>query len=171
MSDLPESQPDGLPWIVVHTKPRCEKKFAALLGREKMVHELPLVPSVRHYRTQTKRFTKPLFPGYVFVRLDLALKNRLYQQDLVVRFIPVLDQAVFLRQLEAVRAMVSSGLELLLTPLLRKGARVRVIGGPLFGVEGMVDNPSHPRGVVVAMDVLQQGVLVRLPPELLEVLP
>lgn len=171
MSDAPESRPAELPWIVVHTKPRCEKKFAALLAREHMVHELPLVPSVRHYRTQTKRFTKPLFPGYVFVRLDMALKNRLYQQDLVVRFIPVLDQPVFLRQLEAVRAMVNSGLELLLTPLLRKGARVRVIGGPLFGVEGMVDNPSHPRGVVVAMDVLQQGVLVRLPLELLEVLP
>jgi hypothetical protein len=50
-------------WIVVHTKPRCEKKFAELLRREAIHHELPLVTSVRRYQNQTKRFTMPLFPG------------------------------------------------------------------------------------------------------------
>jgi transcription antitermination factor NusG len=159
------------PWLVVHTKPRCEKKFAALLAREKFLHELPLVPSVRKYRTQTKRFTKPLFPGYVFTRVPPELKPRLYQQDLLVRLITVDDQAAFQRQIDAVRAMIGAGFDLRLTPLLRKGARVRITGGPLHGVEGMVDDPLHPKGVVIAIDVLQQGVLVRLPPEQLNVLP
>ena len=47
-------------WLVCHTKPRCEKKFAALLAAEKFEHYLPLVQSVRRYGQQTKRFTKPL---------------------------------------------------------------------------------------------------------------
>lgn len=157
-------------WLVVHTKPRCEKKFAHLLSIECFAHDLPLVRSVRRYRTQTKRFTKPLFPGYVFVHLVPSLKNRLFQQDLVVRLIPVENQERFVIQLEAIRAMVRSGLELQLTPPVQKGTRVRIAGGPLHGVEGVVDDPKHPKGVVVAVDVLQQGVLVRVTPEQIEVI-
>ena len=48
-------------WFACHTKPRCEKKFAAMLTVEGFSHYLPLVPSVRRYRDQTKRFTKPIF--------------------------------------------------------------------------------------------------------------
>lgn len=159
------------PWLVVHTRPRCEKKFAALLTREGLAHELPLVPSVRRYGTKTKRFTKPLFPGYVFTRVPPAQRHRLYQQDLLVRLMPVADQVIFEQQLDIVRAMIGAGFDLRLTPLLRKGAHVRISGGPLHGVQGMVDDPLHPKGVVIAIDVLQQGVLVRIPVEQLVVLP
>jgi transcriptional antiterminator RfaH len=169
MSEAP-AHDEPPPWIVVHTKPRCEKKFADLLRREKLEHDLPLVKSIKRYRTQTKRFTKPLFPGYVFTRVPLTLRNRLYQQDLLVRILEVIDQDAFVQQLETIRLMIRTELELRLTPLLQKGMRVRVVGGPLHGVEGMIDDPKHPKGVVVAMDVLQQGVLVRLPPENLEIL-
>jgi hypothetical protein len=65
-ADVPAGGTVGAPWLVCHTKPRCEKKFAALMAAEKFGHYLPLVESVRRYGQQTKRFTKPLFPGYVF---------------------------------------------------------------------------------------------------------
>ncbi|MGH8018032.1 MAG: transcription termination/antitermination protein NusG [Opitutaceae bacterium] len=166
---LPASPEDERSWLVVHTKPRCEKKFSLLLRAECFEHELPLVTSIRRYRTQTKRFSKPLFPGYVFVRLQPALRSRLFQQDLLVRIIPVENQTLFVSQLETIRAMIRSGLELQLTPPLEKGTKVRIMGGALYGVEGVVDDPKHPRGVVVSVDVLRQGVLVRIAPELLEV--
>lgn len=60
------------PWVVCHTRPRCEKKFAALLVAEKLAHYLPVVASVRRYAKQTKRFTKPLFPGYVFAQVPVG---------------------------------------------------------------------------------------------------
>jgi transcription antitermination factor NusG len=158
-------------WFACHTKPRCEKKFAAVLAAEGFPHYLPLVPSVRRYRDQTKRFTKPIFPGYVFAEIPPDRKSRVYQQDLLVRAIWVEDQSGFLRQLDAVRTVVASGLELSLHPLLKKGARVRVAGGPLHGIEGTVDDPANPKGVVIAIDVLQQGLLVRMPMEQLQILP
>ena len=43
--------------MVCHTKPRCEKKFSALLTAEKVEHYLPLIESVKRYGAQTKRFT------------------------------------------------------------------------------------------------------------------
>jgi transcription antitermination factor NusG len=150
-------------WFVCHTKPRCEKKFAALLVRESCPHSLPLVGSERRYGNRIRRFTKPLFPGYVFARVEPVRRTRLYQQDLLVRFLPVTDESAFLAQLAAVETLAASGLEATLHPLLKHGARVRIVSGPLKGVEGMVENPRSPKGVVIAMDVLQQGVLVAVP--------
>lgn len=147
--------------MVAHTRPRCEKQVALLAAREGFGHELPLYTSIRRYRTQTKRFTKPLFPGYVFVAMPADRVNRVYQGDFVARIIPVGDEARFLVQLEAIRRLVNSGLELNPASLV-KGTRVRIAGGPLHGVEGIVDDLKAPTGVIVSIDVIQQGVLVSL---------
>ena len=171
MSDAFGPAPAGEGWYVCHTKPRCEKKFAAVLAAERMAHYLPLVQSIRRYPGQTKRFSKPLFPGYVFARVPLERKARIYQQELIARAIPVADEARFLGQIEQVRAMVASGYELTVLPLLTRGRRVKVTGGPLHGLEGYVDDPTHPNGIVISVDVLRQGLLVKLPVENLHVLP
>lgn len=164
-------EPEENLWLVCHTKPRCEKKFAALLNAEKFEHYLALVQSVRRYGTQTKRFTKPLFPGYVFAQVPTELKARIYQQDLLVRAITVEDVPKFLRQLEDVKTIVSSGFELSVMPLLTKGRRARIVGGPLNGLEGVVDDPANPKGIILSVDVLQQGLLVKVPAGNLRPLP
>lgn len=158
-------------WFAFHTKPRCEKKFAALLSREQFSHYVPLIKSVRRYGNQKKTFTKPLFAGYVFGRLEPAFKTRVYQQDLLVRAMVVENEALFLSQLEAVKLVCASGFEAAIHPLIKKGTHVRVQGGPLHGLEGFVDDPSNPQGIVVSVDVLQQGLLVRLPLDSLQLLP
>jgi transcription antitermination factor NusG len=158
-------------WLVCHTKPRCEKKFAALMRAEKFEHYLPLIDSVRRYAQQTKRFTKPLFPGYVFAKVPKEKKARIYQQDLLARAIVVENEEAFLKQLADVKAIVASGFELSVMPLLTKGRRVKIVGGPLHGVVGYVDDPAKPSGVVISIDVLQQGLLVKVPAENLEALP
>lgn len=158
-------------WLVCHTKPRCEKKFAALMAAEKFEHYLALVQSVRKYAQQTKRFTKPLFPGYVFAKVPVEKKARIYQQDLLARAIIVENETSFLGQLEDVKKIVASGLELSVMPLLTKGRRVKIVGGPLHGLEGFVDDPTNPHGIVLSVDVLQQGLHVKMPAEQLQALP
>ncbi len=157
-------------WLVCHTKPRCEKKFAALMAAENFEHYLALVKSVRHYAQQTKSFTKPLFPGYVFAKIPIEEKSRIYQQDLLARAIIVTDEAKFLRQLADVKTIVESGFEFSVMPLFTKGRAVKIIGGPLYGLEGFVDDPTNPQGVVISVDVLQQGLLIKVPVEHLRVL-
>jgi transcription antitermination factor NusG len=166
---LPAAQ--ALTWFVCHAKPRCEKKFAALMAAERFEHYLPLITSVRHYAQQTKKFTKPLFPGYVFACVPLELKARIYQQDLLARAIPVSDEATFLRQLADVKAIVASGYEVSVMPLFTKGRRVKIVSGPLHGLEGFIDDPTNPHGIVLSVDVLQQGLLVKVAVEHLLALP
>ncbi len=153
---------EGESWCVCHTKPRCEKKFERLLLAEGFAHYLPLVTSVRHYERQTKRHTKPLFAGYVFTRFATDLRSRLYQQDLLARIIPVEDETGLLRQLHDVHRILAAGFEITPHPLQR-GDLVKVTGGPLHGLEGRIDDPANPQGIVVSVDVLQQGLLVKIP--------
>ena len=56
-------------------------------------------------------------------------------------------------------------------PLLVRGRRVRVVGGVLHGLEGLVDDPANPQGVMISVDVLRQGLLVKIPAENLVALP
>jgi transcriptional antiterminator RfaH len=163
--------PADAAWYACHTRPRCEKKFAALMAAEGFEHYLPLVGSIRRYASGTKRFTRPLFPGYVFAQVPSELKARIYQQELIARAIHVGDVARFLSQIDDVRRIVASGLELSVIPLLTRGRRVRVIGGPLHGLEGLVDDSSDPHAVVISIDVLRQGLLLKVSAESLRALP
>ena len=45
------------------------------------------------------------------------------------------------------------------------------LGGALDGLEGFVDDPANPQGIVISVDVLRQGLLVRMPVENLVALP
>ena len=83
----------------------------------------------------------------------------------------MIDVKSFLAQIEEVKKIVASGFELSLKPLLTKGREVKVSGGPLNGLTGFVDNPDDPKGVLISVDVLQQGLLVYVPPANLTVLP
>ena len=69
------------------------------------------------------------------------------------------------------RTLVASGFELTIKPLIKRGTRVRIITGPLWGLEGIVDDPTNPKGVILAVDVLQQGLHIKLPIESMEPLP
>ncbi|KXU35469.1 antitermination protein NusG [Cephaloticoccus primus] len=160
------------PWLVCHCKPRCEKKFAELMRAQRFEHYLPLIGSERRYGTRIKRFSKPLFPGYVFAQVPRERKALIYQQDLLARAIEVEDTVRLLAQLADIKALIASGLDFRLTPQLAKGHRVRIISGPLKGVEGQVEDPHNPRGgVLLSVDVLQQGLLVPIPAVDLKVLP
>jgi len=179
MSD-PQGKEGPRPWWVCHCKPRCEKKFAALMQAHGFTHYLPLVTSERRYGARLKVFTKPLFPGYVFAEIPPEKKPLIYQQDLLARAFEVEDVPRLLAQLDDIRALLASGIDFTLKPLLTKGRRVRIISGPLKGIEGFVESAeadskhrssTGSRSVLLSIDVLQQGLLVPVPAADLKVLP
>jgi transcription antitermination factor NusG len=162
---------EGELWCVCHTKPRCEKKFAALLTAERMAHYLPTVTNVRIYGSRKRSSELPLFPSYVFARVPTEHKSRIFQQNLLVRVLDVPDETLLLRQLTDVQRVVDSGIETALHNLFQRGDPVRVMSGPLRGLEGVIDDPQNPSGIVIAVDVLQQGLHISVPMSDLKILP
>jgi transcription antitermination factor NusG len=106
-------------------------------------------------------FQKPLFPGYVFLRLE-APRSRLHNKR-IVKVLSVDDQAAFDRQLEDILRALDANTEIRMAPAVVEGSAVRVKTGPLRGMEGWVDKRIGLDWLVVRLDFISQGVAVRIP--------
>ncbi|HEY2115695.1 MAG TPA: UpxY family transcription antiterminator [Candidatus Angelobacter sp.] len=59
-------------WYVLFVRSNQEKRVVQHLASRSIEHFLPLWESVRHWQDRKVKLLKPLFPGYVFVRLSLV---------------------------------------------------------------------------------------------------
>jgi transcription antitermination factor NusG len=107
-----------------------------------------------------------MFPGYVFVRH--ALDKHSYIEMLKARGVvkvlgdrwdrpaPVADH-----EIDAIRRVAVADVPVLPFPFLTHGQRVRITGGPLAGVEGILVATKLQKGLlVVSVDLLQRSVAV-----------
>jgi len=66
-------------------------------------------------------------------------------------------------EIEGLQALVNSGVAITPHSYLREGQRVRITGGPLKGVDGiLVDNKSEKGLLVLSVDLLQRSVAVQI---------
>ena len=149
-------------WFVAHTRPRCEKKLVQYCERERIETVLPLLKSVKKYRGKTVTFQKPVFPNYVFLRMERRRRQSIFQNDHVVNLLDVPDQAEFEQQLQDILDALETDLEIILAPQIRKGSKVRIVHGPLRGMEGWVENRTGKIQVQLRLDFIGQGVAVAL---------
>src|ERR1700704_3174515 len=66
-------------WYAAYTSANHEKRVAEQLGVREVEHFLPLYASVRRWKNGRVTLQRPLFPGYVFVRMALREKLRVQQ--------------------------------------------------------------------------------------------
>jgi transcription antitermination factor NusG len=157
-----------LQWFVAHTKPRREKKLVEYCERQNIATTLPCYESAHKYRGKTVVFQKPLFPGYVFLKIEALQAESVRQNDHVANLLQVFDQQTFQRQLQDILTALQSNLGVRLAPSIGEGMRVRIKGGPLQGVEGWVEKRYGMTTVLLRLDFISQAAAVKLDAELLE---
>lgn len=157
-------------WYVAHTRPRCEKKLVQYCEREGFSTTLPIYRVVHKYRGKTVEFQKPLFPGYVFLRLETPGRQKIYQSDYVANLLEVVDQTLFEHQLNDILEAIDTGLEVCLAPHITIGTRVRIKSGPLRGMEGFVENRTGRVQVVLRLDFISQAAAVSMEADNLELI-
>ena len=150
------------PWAVAHTKARCEKKLKQYCEREGLAATLPCVQSAHKYRGKTVVFDKPLFPGYVFLRLAPDERKVALQSDYIANLLDVFDQELFERQLGEILTALESGCEVRLAPAIGKGMRVNIKAGPLRGMEAWVEERYGSSVVLLRLDFIGQAAAVKV---------
>lgn len=155
-------------WFVAHTRPRREKKLVEYAKREGLDVTLPCYHSAHKYRGKTVSFEKPLFPSYVFFRLHPTARQKVFQSDHVANLLDVPDQVEFEQQLSAVLLALESKLEIQLAPEIGKGKRVKIVAGPLRGVEGWVEERYGMSTVLLRVDFLSQAAAVKVEADCVE---
>lgn len=157
-----------LAWFVAHTRARCEKKLKQYCETENISATLPCYRTVRKYRGKTVTFHKPLFPGYVFLRLEPEQRQKVLQNKHVANLLHVFDQETFIRQLGEILAALETDLEIFLAPEISIGIRVKIKTGPLRGMEGWVEERYGMTTVLLRLDFIGQAAAVKLQADELE---
>jgi len=162
-----EPAPSGQAWLVVHARPRAEKKIVTFCRTCGLTAYLPLRSKTHTYGNRKRSFDSPLFPGYVFCVADPAGRTLLRQNEHAANVLDVYDQAGLLAQLRQVQLALQAGQIVEVLPYLEAGHRVRVTAGPLKGLEGVVMRAKGRTRIVINVDMIQQSVVAEVEGEFL----
>jgi transcription antitermination factor NusG len=153
-----------LSWYALYTCSRHEKCVAEQIAQRSIACFLPLYRSVRRWKDRRKEMELALFPSYVFVRMAMRDRLRVLELPSVVRLVSFNGQPAVLpeAEIEQLRQRLSRGGCMEPHPYLRVGRRVRVCGGPMQGLEGIIVRRKDRCRVVFSLDLLMRSVAVEV---------
>lgn len=159
-------------WYVIYTRHQQENKVVRHLEDKELNHYLPTVKKLRQWNNKPRFVQVPLFPSYVFVRLN---EQKHY-------FDAVTDNTGFLyfvktgkmnarlddNVISNIRLMLENGTEVeSIAEPLEPGTSITIQKGPLAGLSGQVVQHNNRQKVLVRVELLNRSVLTTLPTEFL----
>lgn len=153
-------------WFAVQTKPRHEKKVNSELCEKRIRSFLPLHRERRRWSDRYQWVELPMFSQYLFVKLLPTAESRLrvLQTTGVVQFVGATGCGTPIpnEQIESLHAIVSHSVPATPHEFLRVGERVRIRGGALEGIEGILSAIRNDKSLVVSVELIQKSVAIRI---------
>ena len=154
----------GERWYAIWTRSRHEQVVRTQLDDKQVPAFLPTLTKWSRWKDRRKQIEVPLFPGYVFARFDADERLAVLKCSGVVSIVsingapaPVPDQ-----EIDAVRTLVASTLPYDPCPTIKTGTMVEVVHGPLKGVTGRLTRKGSQARLVLAVNLIGQGVSVQV---------
>src|SRR5258708_19035432 len=149
-------------WYAAYTCARHEKRVAEHLAGRDVEFFLPQYETVSRWKDRRVRLTLPLFPGYVFVRIPLRERLRVLEVPSIVRLVGSNGHPTPLPEdeLEKLRNGLSGLLGAEPHPFLVTGRSVRIVRGPLEGLEGILLRRKGQFRLVLSLDLIQRSICV-----------
>ena len=159
-------EPDKMnyPWFALQVRGHYDNIVTAHLGGKGYEWFLPLYKSRRRWSDRYKEMERPLFPGYLFCRLNPLNRLPILMIPGVTRIVGAAKDPVPIDETEiaAIQATVKSGLPSQPWPFLQVGHKVRIEYGPLCGVEGILLSFRGHQRLVLSVTLLQRSVAVQV---------
>ena len=150
-------------WYVVYSKPHKEdqvKFHLALKGLESFF------PRLRFPRRTGRRSISPLFPNYLFVRLNLSSEaHHVIWTPGVKRIVSCCDTPIPLQEgvVQFLQERADPSGIIQAESQLCTGQQVEITGGPFDGFVGIIENPPDAKGRVgVLLKLLSRQISVKL---------
>lgn len=151
-------------WFAVFTKSHHEKKVSHYFTQQRIESFLPLYSQVHQWSNRRKVTVQlPLFPNYVFVRIDTRDRGQVLRVPGVLSMVgrgydptPLPDF-----EMESLRSGLHQR-KFEPHPFLVIGTRVRIKVGPLEGMEGVLLRNKNNLRVVLTVALINQSVAVEV---------
>jgi transcription antitermination factor NusG len=151
-------------WFAIRVKSRSEKVVATLARHKGFEEFLPLYQSRRRWSDRYQSVDLPLFPGYVFCRVNPSFRLPILTIPGVLNFVGIgkvpapIDDA----EIAAIQTAIGAGLQAEPYPFLEVGQRVRLAEGPLAGLEGLLVEVRKEQRIAVSVSLLKRSVAVEI---------
>jgi transcription antitermination factor NusG len=152
-------------WYALQVRPRHEKKVVAELEQKGVNTFLPLVTEVRQWSDRRMKVALPLFSCYAFVNIVPTADARVVvrQSYGVLNFVGNGKEAIPIpeSQIESIRRLVDGNVPFMAHPFLEIGQHVRVRGGALDGIEGILERREHSnQRLVISVQTIQRSLSI-----------
>lgn len=162
--------PAPLEWYALYTRHQHEKSVAEHLHRLGFDVLLPLYREVHQWKDRRKQVEMPLFPCYVFFSGDLRQRISALSLPGVSSLVTSGGKVCVIpdQEFDAVRRAVASSATVEPHPYMECGDRVRVVSGPLAGVEGIVARRKDALRIVLSIQMLARSIAVEIDESVVE---
>ncbi len=147
-------------WLAVHTKPKQECIAEENLARQYFEIYQPRIKLPRRRRGKWKDVIEPLFPRYLFIRLEFGKDDisPIRSTTGVIRIVQFGGQLAtvpdaLIDSLKT-REDPASGLYLLDEPIFKKGDEIIVQRGAFAGVKGIFETTSGEERVIILLNLM-----------------
>lgn len=160
----------GLRWYAVYTYPRHERSVLGHLESKGLESYLPTFTTESRWKDRRVRLQTPVFPGYVFTRIQHGQRGKVLSSPGVIRILCFngMPAAIDDAEIESLRLCLERGTVSGPYPLLEVGDRVRVRSGVLEGLEGYISRCKNDRRLIVPITLINQSVAIEVDVPLLE---
>ena len=149
------------PWFAVHVRPGREAYTGSLMETKDLTVFCPTYRQTA-VRSTGRRATirTALFPGYLFCQIDLNNRLPVLETTWVDSIVSVARAPVPIpdSEIASLQTLIAHAPDPQPDEYLAVGQPVRVIDGPLAGVEGAITRTRDKYRVVVAITLLQRAV-------------
>jgi len=157
-------------WYVVYSKPHREEQAQFHLRAKGVDVFFPRLDVTR--AAETRRRIVPLFPNYLFVRIELETEaHRVMWSPGVKRIVSFGDGPTPLNNcvVDFLRQLTGSDGAIKARSRLRTGQEVEIRGGPFDGLLGIIQDPPDAKGRVrILLKLLSRQISVRMGVEFIQ---
>jgi transcription antitermination factor NusG len=125
-------------WAVVWTKPRCERCVEEYFERLQVPCFLPRISRRQIYKSGVKSWSAPLFSGYIFYDQLRIERHKVFESRKVVDILVPPDPGALAFELSQIAMALDRDSSLREARFGQKGRPVRVIRGPMKGMQGEI---------------------------------
>jgi transcription antitermination factor NusG len=167
LTGFPEPAQGERAWFALSVRARHEKVVSQLLSYKGFETFLPLFTRRHQYVRRIREFQLPLFPGYLFCRLDPAARLPILITPGVLRLVGAggVPIPVDSREVEALQKAVQAQVPMVPHPYWKSGQIGRITSGALSGVEGIVVSANPKARLILSVTLLQRSVLLEIETE------
>lgn len=164
--ETPQDAAANLEWYAIQTIPKHERKVVSELQRKDLRTFLPLFPVKRQWSDRVRVLDLPLFPGYVFVFMSPVVDQRIavLRTNGVTSFVGIrgVGTPIPESQISAIQSIIGQKLQCSPYPFLNVGQRVRIRGGSLEGIEGILTEIKGDLSLVISVELIQRSLAIRV---------